>query len=57
MVQEIIRRPKKISGDKASSESAWEHAIKTIEKNIKSILLWVYNQLRRLETILILIEL
>ena len=32
---EIIRRPKKISGDKASSESAWEHAIKTIEKKYK----------------------
>ena len=28
----IILRPKKISGDKASSESAWEHAIKIIKK-------------------------
>tara|TARA_B100001121_G_scaffold204932_1_gene179330 strand:- start:74 stop:736 length:663 start_codon:yes stop_codon:yes gene_type:complete len=32
---DVIIRPKKISGDKASSESAWEHAIKIINKKYK----------------------
>ena len=31
----IILRPKKISGDKASSESAWIHAIDEIKKDFK----------------------
>lgn len=30
---EIIQRPKKLSSDQSSSESAWEHAIKYIKKN------------------------
>ena len=30
----IILRPKKISGDKASSESAWFHAINYLKKKI-----------------------
>tara|TARA_B100000989_G_scaffold298228_1_gene286639 strand:+ start:2799 stop:3461 length:663 start_codon:yes stop_codon:yes gene_type:complete len=32
---QIILRPKKISGDKASSESAWIHAISEIKKDFK----------------------